>query len=42
MTTQSTPTRTGAAIEVGSRYTHVFQRENGDWRLLSARGTRIN
>ena len=32
----------GAAIEVGSRYTHVFQRETGDWRLLSAQGTRIN
>src|SRR5690242_947721 len=30
-----------AAIEVGSRYTHVFQREGGDWRLLSAQGTRI-
>jgi ketosteroid isomerase-like protein len=29
------------SIEVSSRYTHVFQREDGDWRLLSAQGTRI-
>jgi ketosteroid isomerase-like protein len=34
----SAPTET---IEVSSRYTHVFQREDGDWRLLSAQGTRI-
>ncbi len=30
-----------ASIEVGSRYTHVFEREDGEWRLLSAQGTRI-
>jgi ketosteroid isomerase-like protein len=30
-----------APIEVSSRYTHVFQRDGGDWRLLSAQGTRI-
>jgi ketosteroid isomerase-like protein len=29
------------SIEVASRYTHVFQREDGEWRLLSAQGTRI-
>ncbi len=30
-----------ASIEVGSRYTHVFERKDGEWRLLSAQGTRI-
>jgi len=29
------------AIEVGSRYTHVFRRDDSEWRLLSAQGTRI-
>jgi uncharacterized protein (TIGR02246 family) len=31
-----------ASIDVASRYTHVFEREAGDWRLLSAQGTRIS
>jgi ketosteroid isomerase-like protein len=29
------------SFEVGSRYTHVFQREDGEWHLLAAQGTRI-
>jgi uncharacterized protein (TIGR02246 family) len=31
-----------ASIEVSSRYTHVFRREDGEWRLLSAQGTSIS
>jgi ketosteroid isomerase-like protein len=31
----------GAATEVASRYTHVFQAEGRNWRLVSAQGTPI-
>jgi ketosteroid isomerase-like protein len=31
----------GTATELASRYTHVFQADGGNWRLLSAQGTRI-
>jgi ketosteroid isomerase-like protein len=31
----------GALTEVASRYTHVFQADDRDWRLLSAQGTPI-
>jgi ketosteroid isomerase-like protein len=31
----------GAAIELASRYTHVFQADGGNWRLVSAQGTPI-
>ncbi len=31
----------GALTEVASRYTHVFQADDGDWRLFSAQGTPI-
>lgn len=30
-----------APFEAGSRYTHVYVREAGGWRLLSAQGTEI-
>ena len=32
----------GAATELASRYTHVFQADGGNWRLVSAQGTPIN
>ena len=31
----------GALTELASRYTHVFQSDGGDWRLVSAQGTPI-
>jgi ketosteroid isomerase-like protein len=31
----------GSATELASRYTHVFQADGGNWRLLSAQGTPI-
>lgn len=31
----------GAPFEAGSRYTHVYVRAEGGWRLLSAQGTEI-
>ena len=31
----------GAATELASRYTHVFQADGGNWRLVSAQGTPI-
>ncbi len=30
-----------ARFEVNSRYTHVFIRENEQWRMVSAQGTKI-
>lgn len=32
----------GNEATVTSRYTHVFVREGGSWRLLSAQGTKID
>ena len=32
----------GAATELASRYTHVFQAVGGNWRLVSAQGTPIS
>lgn len=32
----------GAATELASRYTHVFQADGGNWRLISAQGTPIS
>ena len=32
----------GAPFEAGSRYTHVYVRADGGWRLLSAQGTEIS
>lgn len=32
----------GAPFEAGSRYTHVYLRSDGGWRLLSAQGTEIS
>jgi ketosteroid isomerase-like protein len=32
----------GAATELASRYTHVFQADGGNWRLVSAQGTPIS
>ena len=31
----------GSATELASRYTHVFQTDGGNWRLVSAQGTPI-
>jgi ketosteroid isomerase-like protein len=31
----------GSAVEVASRYTHVFQADGPNWRLVSAQGTPI-
>ena len=31
----------GAALDVQSRYTHVFERAGGAWQLASAQGTQI-
>lgn len=31
----------GSATELDSRYTHLFQADGGNWRLLSAQGTPI-
>jgi len=30
-----------APVTVISRYTHVFSKENGQWRMVSAQGTQI-
>jgi ketosteroid isomerase-like protein len=32
----------GAATAVGSRYTHIFQADGRNWRLVSAQGTPIS
>ena len=32
----------GSATELASRYTHVFQTDGGNWRLVSAQGTPIS
>ena len=32
----------GSATELASRYTHVFQADGGNWRLVSAQGTPIS
>ncbi len=32
----------GATTELASRYTHVFQADGGNWRLVSAQGTPIS
>ena len=32
----------GAATQLASRYTHVFQADAGKWRLVSAQGTPIS
>jgi ketosteroid isomerase-like protein len=32
----------GMALEAGSRYTHVYVRTDGGWRLFSAQGTEIS
>jgi ketosteroid isomerase-like protein len=32
----------GAATGLASRYTHVFQADSGNWRLVSAQGTPIS
>ena len=32
----------GAAAQLASRYTHVFQADAGNWRLVSAQGTPIS
>jgi ketosteroid isomerase-like protein len=31
----------GTALTAGSRYTHVYARADGSWRLVSAQGTEI-
>ncbi len=31
----------GSTFRAGSRYTHVFRADGGDWRLISAQGTRV-
>ena len=31
----------GAAFEAASRYTHVYVRMDGVWRMASAQGTKI-
>ncbi|HEX3815037.1 MAG TPA: nuclear transport factor 2 family protein [Mycobacteriales bacterium] len=32
----------GTAFSAGSRYTHIYAREDSGWRLLSAQGTQIS
>jgi hypothetical protein len=31
----------GTEFSAGSRYTHVYSRADGSWRLVSAQGTEI-
>lgn len=31
----------GQRFEIGSRYTHVFEEQLGDWRMVAAQGTQI-
>ena len=31
----------GRRFEVASRYTHVFEQQLGDWRMVAAQGTQI-
>jgi len=31
----------GRRFEIGSRYTHVFEQQRGDWRMVVAQGTQI-
>src|SRR5215204_1472168 len=31
----------GRRFEISSRYTHVFEQQLGDWRLVTAQGTQV-